>query len=221
MGLNSDEVQQIVADARASGVSAFRHVLQRFPSGLELPMEYTTIRVDGINGGLLAMGKNLKAVAELQSRLIAAQQATEQEYWKLRDVETRCRLLFDASTEAVVMIGAEDLRVAEANPAAVALAAYGARLGFPGGPGRAGAEVFLATLQQVREQGRAPGILMRLGPQREACTVRATLMASEPGPALSAAYCPGWHSPRGFAAEGRAVGRCACRPPAGRFCRPE
>ncbi len=59
-GLGGGEVQQIVDDARESEISAFRQVLQRFPSGLELPMEYTTIRVGGTDGGLLAMGKNLK-----------------------------------------------------------------------------------------------------------------------------------------------------------------
>ena len=181
VGPDTDEVQQIVADACASGVSAFRHVLQRFPSGLELPMEYTTIRVGGADGGLLAVGKSLKVVAELQSRLLAAQQATEQEYWKLRDVETRCRLLFDASAEAVLMIGAEDFRVAEANPAAVRSLHMAPGWDFLEGVAAPEREVFLAMLRQVREQGRAPGILMRLGPQREACTVRATLMASEPG----------------------------------------
>ncbi len=36
-------------------------------------------------------------------------------------------------------------------------------------------------LRRVREHGRAPGILMRLGPRREAWTVRATLAGSEPG----------------------------------------
>ena len=180
VGVAAGQVQQIVDDARENGVSAFRQVLQRFPSGLELPMEYTTIRVGGVDGGLLAMGKNLKVVTELQSRLAAAQQATEQEYWKLRDVETRYRLLFDASTEAVVMIGAEDLRVAEANPAAVRslhLAPGWDLMGDLAAPERT---AFLAMLQQVREQGRAPGILMRLGPQRQACTVRATLMTAEP-----------------------------------------
>ncbi len=183
--LGTDEVQQIVADARSTGVSAFRHVLQRFPSGLELPMEYTTIRVDGsaggTAGGLLAMGKSLNVVAELQSRLVAAQQATEQEYWKLRDVETRYRLLFDASTEAVLMISAEDFRVVEANPAAVRSLHLAPGWDFREGLAASERDVFLAMLQQVREHGRAPGILMRMGPQREAWTVRATLMAAEPG----------------------------------------
>ena len=183
--LGTDEVQQIVEDARSSGVSAFRHVLQRFPSGLELPMEYTTVRVDGSAGGsaggLLAMGKSLNVVVELQSKLVAAQQATEQEYWKLRDVETRYRLLFDASTEAVLMISAEDFRVVEANPAAVRSLRLAPGWDFREGLAAAERDVFLAMLQQVREHGRAPGILMRMGPQREAWTVRATLMAAEPG----------------------------------------
>ncbi len=180
-GFGTGGVQQIVDDARESGISAFRQVLQRFPSGLELPMEYTTIRVGGAGGGLLAMGKNLKAVAELQARLAAAQQATEQEYWKLRDVETRYRLLFDAAAEAVLMISAEDFRVVEANPAAVRSLHLAPGWDFLEGLAAPEREAFLAMLRQVREQGRAPGILLRLGPQRDACTVRATLMASEPG----------------------------------------
>ncbi len=180
-GLGGGEVQQIVDDARESGISAFRQVLQRFPSGLELPMEYTTIRMGGTDAGLLAMGKNLKAVAELQARLITAQQATKQECWKLRDVETRYRLLFDASTEAVLMISAEDFRVVAANLAAVRSLHLAPGWDFLEGLATAEREAFLAMLRQVREHGRAPGTMLRLGPQREACTVRATPMASEPG----------------------------------------
>ena len=56
---------------------------------------YTTVLLGG-HAGLLAIGKSLQAVAELQSRLITAQQTMERDYWKLRDVETKYRLLFDA-----------------------------------------------------------------------------------------------------------------------------
>src|SRR5206468_218481 len=73
----SDKVARMLEETRNSGVCAFRDVVQRFPGGLELPIEYTTLRVPGGRGGLLALGKNLQAVAELQSRLLAAQQATE------------------------------------------------------------------------------------------------------------------------------------------------
>lgn len=112
------KVLRMVEDARESGISAFRQVDQRFPSGLELPMEYTTVRLGG-KAGLIAVGRNLKAVAELQSRLISAQQAMEQDYWKLREVETRYRMLFDASNEAVLLLSVDGLRIVEANPAAI------------------------------------------------------------------------------------------------------
>ena len=102
---NGVNVRQLVEDARTSGVSAFRQIAQRFPSGRELPMEYTAVRLGG-DAGLLAIGKSVQAVAELQSRLVAAQQAMERDYWKLREIETRYRVLFDASNEAVLLVAA-------------------------------------------------------------------------------------------------------------------
>ena len=85
-------------------------------------MEYTAVRLGG-DAGLLAIGKSLQAVAELQSRLVAAQQAMERDYWKLREIETRYRVLFDASNEAVLLVAA---------------ARYADRRGQPGGNARFG-----------------------------------------------------------------------------------
>ncbi len=176
----SGKVKRMLADARESGVSAFRQVNQRFPSGLEVPMEYTTVRLGG-KAGMIAIGRNLHAVAELQSRLVAAQQAMEQEYWKLREVETRYRLLFDASNEAVLLLKADTLRIVEANPAAIR--ALGLARGRDLLPEMAAdeREPFQAMLQRVRQSGRAPGVLLHLGPDRTGWLVRASLMTSEPG----------------------------------------
>ena len=38
--VGSDKINRMIADVRASGVSAFRQVTQRFPSGLEVPMAW-------------------------------------------------------------------------------------------------------------------------------------------------------------------------------------
>ncbi len=176
-----EKVRDIVADARTSGISAFRHVIQRFPSGLELPIEYTTVRVSGRKGGLLAMGKSLQAVAELQARLAAAQQATEREYWKLREVETRYRLLFDASNEAVVMVASEDFRVVEANPVAVRALGLLPGMDFMTRLGAPDRDAFRASLHAVRENGRAPGIVLHLGQGGEPWVVRPSLMAADSG----------------------------------------
>lgn len=178
----SDKVKRMVEDAQMSQVSVFRQITQCFPSGLELIMEYTTVRLGG-KAGLLAIGKNLQAVAELQSRLIAAQQAMERDYWKLREIETRYRLLFDASNEAVLLINASNLRVAEANPAAIrALGISPIGREFVQELTLQEQEPFQAMLVRVREHGKAPGILLHLGQNREPWLVRASLMTSEPGP---------------------------------------
>jgi transcriptional regulator PpsR len=176
----SGKVKRMVEDAKESGVSAYRQINQRFPSGVEIPMEYTTVRLGG-KAGLIAIGRNLLAVAELQSRLIAAQQAMEQEYWKAREVETRYRLLFDASNEAVALLKADSLQIIEANPAAIR--AFGLARGKDILPDMAAEErePFQSMLQRVRQSGRAPGVVLHLGPAQAAWLVRASLMSSHTG----------------------------------------
>ncbi|MFZ5558100.1 MAG: transcriptional regulator PpsR [Pseudomonadota bacterium] len=192
--IGGDKVRRMIEDARTSRVAVLRQVTQRFPSGLELLMEYTTVQLG--SGGLIAVGKNLQAVAELQSRLIAAQQAMERDYWKLREVETRYRLLFDASNEAVLLVGASDLRIIEANPAAVKALGLAKRR-----PAVAGRELLAELaeperdrvremLVQVREHGKAPGIIAHLGEDRQPWLMRASLMTADPGPLLLLQLAP-------------------------------
>jgi transcriptional regulator PpsR len=185
----TDKVRGMLDDALSVGVSAFRLVQQRFPNGTELPVEYSTVRLGG-QSGLIAIGKNQQAVAELQSRLIATQQAREQDYWKLREVETRYRLLFDASHEAVLLIRADTLRVVELN-----LAAQRALNVAPGQEllpelNPAEAETLIAMLVRVREQGRAPGVILHLGAEGSAWIIRASMMSSEPGPLFMLQLAP-------------------------------
>ncbi|NGM22381.1 transcriptional regulator PpsR [Roseomonas stagni] len=175
------QVRRMVEDARASGVSAYLQVTQRFPSGLEIPVEYTTVRLGG-QAGLIAVGKNLQAVAELQSRLVAAQQAREQDYWKLREIETRSRLLFDASSEAVLVIAASTLRIVEANPAAIRELGLAPGWNFADEVAPRDRAAFRDVLLRAREQGRAPGVMMHLGTEATPWLLRASLMARNPGP---------------------------------------
>lgn len=179
--VGSQKIDRMLEDARLRGVSAFRQINQKFPSGAELPMEYATVRL-GRKGGLLAIGKSLAAVADLQSRLIAAQQAMEQDYWKLRDVETRYRLVFDASNDPIVLIRASNLHIVEANPAAMralGLSSHTPNLLDELAPDER--EPFQAMLYRVREHGKAPAILVRLAQKKDRWLVRASLMPGESG----------------------------------------
>jgi transcriptional regulator PpsR len=197
-----EKVRRMLTDAREQGVSAFRQVTQRFPSGLELPMEYTTVLLGG-RAGLLAVGKNLQAVAELQARLIAAQQAMERDYWKMREVETRYRLLFDTSHEPVVLLRAADQRILQANPAAlVALSLKaapdsGAR-NFVQDIAPEDRDIFHSMALRAREHGKAPGILIHLGSDKKPWLVRASLMSPEPNSVMMLQLSPGWTAQPGI-----------------------
>ena len=185
--MGGDKVKRMVDDARVSGISAFRQINQRFPSGLEIPMEFTTVLLGG-RAGMLAIGKNLQAVAELQSRLIAAQQTMERDYWKLREIETRYRLVFDASNEAVMIVSAANLRIIEANRTAIE-ALNSSRRRNEDLAGREllhdvaaeDREAVREMLARIRERGKALSILVHLGADAKPWMLRGSLITAEPG----------------------------------------
>ncbi len=174
-----DKILQMVAEARANGVSDFRQVMQVFPSGLSLPMEYNTVRLGG-NAGLIAIGKNLQAVTDVQSRLLESQHAREQDSWKLRTVETRHRLLFESSDDPILLLRTDNFHVVDANPAAVRAGALDSGRDFPAAVAPADRAAFQAMMERVSRQGRAPGQLLHLGTSATRWLVRASLATSEP-----------------------------------------
>lgn len=185
--VGDEKINRMIDEANIGGVSAFRQFTQNFPSGLELPMEYTTVKL-GSDDSLLAVGKNLESVAELQSRLVSAQQAMEREYWKLRYLETRYRLLLDASNDPVLLVKASDLSIIESNPSAsraLGLPARGseslendALLDLVPEKERTRLE---AMLLRVRDHGKAPALQIPFGQDRNNWFVQASLVTSEQG----------------------------------------
>ena len=184
------KIRQMLEQALSDGVSAFRQINQQFPSGTELPIEFTTVRLGG-QAGIIAIGKNLQTVAELQSRLVAAQQAIERDYWKFREIETRYRMLFDTSAEAVVVVRGTGLSIVEANPAAIrALGAAPAANDFLALLPKAERDPVRVMLERVRDQGRAPGLLVHLGGDAEPWMLRASPMRAADGPAFLLQIAP-------------------------------
>lgn len=182
-------VARMLHDARSSGVSSFHQVRQVFPSGLELAVEYTTVRLGG-ESGLIAIGRSLEAVSDLRARLLEDQSAMERDAWRLRQVETRYRLLFETSMQPVMFVDAEDGRILEANPAAIevlgSVTPPSAVLELPADQ----REAFAAMLARARSQGTAPGMVVQLGPERESWLVRASLVAAEDSPMFALQLSP-------------------------------
>ena len=97
----------------------WRHVNHPMPSGGEAAIQYITVVLKG--NKLLAVGRNLERLAELQRRLVETQQSMERDFLRLRHIEARYRVLFETSPEAVLMVDAHSYRLIEANAGAQAL----------------------------------------------------------------------------------------------------
>ena len=160
------------------GISCFT-VNQRLPSGRQLLLEYTTVKL-GRKSGFVAIGKNVQDVSDLKSRLSLVQKEREQDYWKLREVETRYRALLDASSEAVALVRVDNLRVVEAN--LVAAKSLGLVPGAEFMPDLTDGDkkALAGLLETARMNGRAPGIVVHR-PGGRTLSLRASMLASEAG----------------------------------------
>lgn len=79
-------------------------------------VRYRVIRPQG-SDWCFAIGRDMRPLAAMQQRLLKAQQAMERDYLKLRQTETRYRLLFDAVSYPVLIVDASSLTVQQANRA--------------------------------------------------------------------------------------------------------
>lgn len=185
---SQEKVEELLREAKEEGVARPRQVNQRLPSGREVPIRYTAVRM-GSAGSVLAVGRDQESISHLQQRLIEAQQSLERDYWRMRHLETRYRLLFQASAEAVLFVDSDSLGVVDANAAA------GRVLGAPASelvgaevPLGAGAEDssaererFREFLREVEVRGGAEPREFGLG-ESERVEVSASLLRGEDNP---------------------------------------
>ncbi|MBM4215653.1 MAG: transcriptional regulator PpsR [Gammaproteobacteria bacterium] len=113
------KVELLLAD-RAAGEVRARQVNHPLRDGRTIPIVYALSPLDE-DGRCLAQGRDLRAVAALQQKLIESEQALERDYTKLRLAETRYRLLLQSIGDAVLTVDAGTQKVVEANAAAARL----------------------------------------------------------------------------------------------------
>lgn len=115
------KIQSLLDEVASSGVvSRRREVSHPAQGGDELPVTWSAIRL-GADGPVLAVGRDLRAVAAIQQRFVEAQQDMERHYWNRRQAENRYQLLFQVANDAVLVLDAQSLRVLEANVASALL----------------------------------------------------------------------------------------------------
>ncbi len=111
------KILRLLSDAIGAAEPKWRHVNHLTPDGRSIPVLYCAVQV-GEDGRVVLFGRDLRVMSALQQRLMNAQQSLERDFSRLRDIEMRYRLLFQLSSEAVLIFDPLRHRVTEANPAA-------------------------------------------------------------------------------------------------------
>ena len=160
------KVEALMRDAAARATPRWRHINQVAAlGGASVPILFSAVRL-GKADRAVAFGRDLRAVSTLQQRLMEAQRSVERDYARLRQAETRYRLLFQMSPEPVLVVDAATQKVVEVNPAAGRLFGKAARRAV----GRPFPEAFEARSQPavqsllsgVRAAARADDVRARL-----------------------------------------------------------
>ena len=113
------KIEQLLGEA-GNGMPRWRQVNHPLLGGLDVPISYSAVKA-GPQGHIIAIGRDMSTVSQLQQRLLSAEQAVEQEYQRLRNSETRFRVLLQSATDAIIIVDARSGRVAECNPASANL----------------------------------------------------------------------------------------------------
>ena len=163
----------------------WRHVNHPSPQGVDVAVQYAVLSL-GVDGRVLALGRDMEAVAVLQRRLIETQQSIERDYMRLRHVETKFRTLFESSSEAMLLVDGASYRVLDANANAQ---------GFPLESGKklVGRDLFecfdvayredlQSLLRMAHATGRTEMGRARFAGAQVDCTVCATVFRQEGGP---------------------------------------
>ena len=186
------KVEALLRESRANAAPRWRHINHPSIDGADLPLSYSAITLPQQAGRgkpgprAVVFGRDLRANAAMQQRLVSAQQAMERDYWRLRHMETRYRSLFQVASEAVLILDAATGKLEEANPAAHAL--FGADAAKPGwllaesfevdADAKEGAGVH-AMFGRVRATGHGETIKLRIGGRAGPVHVSASLFRQE------------------------------------------
>jgi len=158
------KIDEMLHDVQSKSPRNGRQVNYPAVRGQDIPILFSVLPV-GTTGQIIAFGRDLRAFATLQQRVVDVQQSFERDYARMRHIETRYRILFQMTPEPVLIVDAGSLKIIEANPAARQL---------PGPKGKiiglnlsnlvapeslAALELLLAG---VRSAGRADNVLLTL-----------------------------------------------------------
>ncbi|GIU66712.1 transcriptional regulator PpsR [Candidatus Phycosocius spiralis] len=111
------KVKEMLRDAAEDKAIRWRELNHPSRRGDSVPLRYVALGA-GEDGRIIAIGRDHRAASVLQQRLLQAQQSMERDYARMRLSESRYRMLFQSTGEAVLVVDGATRRVSEANIAA-------------------------------------------------------------------------------------------------------
>jgi transcriptional regulator PpsR len=115
------KIDDMLAKARTTDAPPrWREINHVSPGEDDFPVRYAAVRT-GSKGDVILLGRDLRVVAQLHKRLVEAQLTMEQDYERIRQIETRYRVLFETTHEALLIVSSETGRIIDANSAAARL----------------------------------------------------------------------------------------------------
>lgn len=170
------KVEEMLRDAGSTKPRA-RQVNHSTARGEDIPIQYVAVAV-GDGSRIVAVGRDLRTLAGLQRRLVDVQQSMEREYSRVRNSETRYRLLFQITSEPVLVVDGQSQLILEANPAASRLFGKAqkrlAGRSFPEIFDGDGDKAAIAHLASVRATGRTEVIELKLAETKRDVQVSAS-----------------------------------------------
>jgi transcriptional regulator PpsR len=176
------KVAAMLAEVAADAGSRWRQLNHPGSSDADVPILYSAVRL-GRRGSVLALGRDLRAVSQLQQQMMDTQRTMEREFSRLRHAETRYRLLFQLAGEAVLILEAASMKIAEANPAALRLLGDSTKRlvgrSYPFGLDGDGLRAVQDQLAALRTSGRADDVVARTSDGKQRLVVAASLFRHE------------------------------------------
>lgn len=182
---SKNKIKLLREDAKKPDESRWRQVNHPLDGEADLPILYKTLAYNDSNH-IVAVGRDLRPMAQLQQRLLDVQHSLERDYTRLHQAETRYRMLFSLANEAILVVDAESRRIVEANPAAGKLLDKPpnklVNRTFPRGFSDNSIDAISELMLRVRAAGRAESIIVRSANDQRTFQLTATLIRREDGP---------------------------------------
>lgn len=176
------KIDQMLQEAAMGLPPRWRQINHTMATGADIPVRYCVMKA-GPQGHFIAVGRDMRTMAAMQQKLLAAEQSIEQEYSRLRNAETRYRLLMQVASEAILVVDARSGRVIEANAAAANLmnrplkrltgAVFESM--FEGED----TEKIQTLLMSLRSSGRADEVALSLDGRHQQAVLSATIFRQE------------------------------------------